>query len=110
MQIKLRSERGRESDKVHELVDREMPVSHESYEQSGWFAIGDSLRGKWGWKGPVRDIGLDGNYEMEIMLSQNDIANLVRIAWGSKPFAEFITAMSPSAERPSDRGASNAPA
>ena len=89
MQVRLSGERARESDKIHVLVNRDMPLGGAEPE---WFPISDSRRGWWGWSGKVRDLKLDGNYTIEVTLSKSEVATLVRTAWGKKTFDEFITA------------------
>ena len=89
MRVKLWSLRGRESDRVHELVNRDMPDAHG---ERDWYPY--NLVHEWGWKGKVTEVRLNGDYEIEILLNKNDIASLISAAWGEKPFSDFIAAMS----------------
>ena len=92
MRILCASERAHESDNDHCLVNREMPLA----EDNDWTTFSDSRSELWGWNGKVHDVRMNGDYRIQIVLSRNDIANLLRIAWGSKPLKDFILAMSES--------------
>jgi hypothetical protein len=42
----------------------------------------------------VENCRIHGNQVLQMRLTKNDIANLVRIAWGKQPFGDLVDALS----------------
>ncbi len=60
-------------------------------ETSGYIrSVDDSVEIETG----VENLNLHGNHVVRVRLTRNEIANLVKIAWADKSFAEFVEALS----------------
>ncbi len=95
MQVKCWS--GHPDDETHVLVDADRD-KHLSVGDRGSFC-GWEIHGEPNCHHVVlrsftgRQIRLNGNYMVSVMLTRNEIAELARVAWGQCSLADFVSAM-----------------
>ncbi len=105
MQVKCFSLRAHGSDQTITLLNQDIPARPSEKEDDGIGVFCRDSHGLYGrefepeFDGVVvrsvtnEKVGLHGDYRVSVMLTKNDIANLVEIAWGNKTLNEFIAGM-----------------